>query len=121
MPLALYIDQTRTFNRIIFLGCEPKVAHGSSDKQDVTKAGIPKWEVQVVASYENFGKIESEVLKVSVLSMSDPGSVISEPGLVQLIGLRARINPVERRVDRTGVERTIGGTVTYQADEVIPV
>ncbi|MFI9825245.1 hypothetical protein ACIHFC_33105 [Streptomyces sp. NPDC052013] len=118
MPVTLYVDTSRTFQQFIFLRAEPKMMFGSSHEQDVTKGGIPKWEVQVVATHEQFGRPENEIIKVSIISHRNPGDAIDSPQPVELVGLRVRMNPVERRVDKNGGERIVGGTITYQADEV---
>ncbi|MGW8358840.1 hypothetical protein [Streptomyces wedmorensis] len=117
MSVSLYIDQNQTFARLVFLSSEPKMAFGNSEKQDTTKSGVPKWEVQVAATFKQFGKLRNEILKVSVLSHSDPGDAIEVPQSVEMTGFRVHVNPVDRRVEN-GTERINGGTAVYQADGI---
>ncbi|WP_371666724.1 hypothetical protein OG985_45320 [Streptomyces sp. NBC_00289] len=116
MPTNIFIDVARSFKQIIFLSAEPKMMFGSPNEQDVTKGGVPKWEVQVVATSEQFGRLENEIIRVSIISHSHPGDGMEGPQPVELVALRVRVNPVERRTDKGGAERMVGGTVTYQAD-----
>ena len=48
-----------------------------------------------------------------VLSMGDCG-----PQPVELVGFRVGVSPAEKRTDRNGNEKIVGGTAWYQADEV---
>lgn len=115
MALILHVDQARTFRNLVFLNSQPKMAYGS-DNQDITRSGIPKWEVQVVASFEVLGKLESEILKVSIISEIDPGTAIEAPASVELIGFRVRINsPRPAEVPR---EKLQVSPPTFQADAI---
>lgn len=119
MPAIFHVDQARTFKAVMFMSCAPKTVFGKNDVQDTTKDGTPKWEVQVVASFEQFGKIENEILKIGVNSHRNPGEALQHmPQPVELVGFRVGVSPVEKRVDSNGRERITGGTAWYQADEV---
>ncbi|MCX2185011.1 hypothetical protein KV205_31480 [Streptomyces sp. SKN60] len=118
MPGTFYVDQEQTFKAVIFLSSAPRMAYGASDKQDTTKDGVPKWEIQVAATFEHFGRLENEVLKVNMISYTDPGEAIGLPQPVELVGFRVRVHPVEKRLDKNGVERITGGTASYQADGI---
>lgn len=119
MPAIFHVDQARTFKAVMFMSAAPKTVFGKNDVQDTTKDGTPKWEVQVVASFEQFGKIENEILKIGVNSHKNPGEALQHmPQPVELIGFRVGVSPVEKRVDSNGRERITGGTAWYQADEV---
>lgn len=121
MPAIFHVDQARTFQGVMFLSSAPKMVFGQQDKQDVTRDGTPKWEVQVVATFEQFGKAENEILKVGVQSHSDPSAGIGGPQPVELVNFRVGIAPVDKRVDNQGREKVTGGTAWYQADEVRPL
>ena len=51
MPQTFKIDQAATFDGVILLMVEPKVAFGGTE-QDRNKDGLPKWEAQVVAGFK---------------------------------------------------------------------
>lgn len=122
MPAIFHVDQARTFKAVMFMSCAPKTVFGQNDKQDTTKDGTPKWEVQVVASFEQFGKIQNEILKIGINTEKNPGDALQQmPQPVELVGFRVGVSPVEKRTDRNGNERITGGTAWYQADEVRPL
>jgi hypothetical protein len=119
MPAIFHVDQARTFKAVMFMSCAPKTVFGKNDVQDTTKDGTPKWEVQVVASFEQFGKVENEILKIGVQSHKNPGEVLQHmPQAVELVGFRVGVSPVEKRTDQNGREKITGGTAWYQADEI---
>ncbi|MFC8115897.1 hypothetical protein ACFUSA_38080 [Streptomyces sp. NPDC057299] len=118
MPAIFHVDQARTFSMVMFLSSSPKMQFGTQ-QQDTAKDGTPKWEVQVVASFTQFGRTENEILKVGVLSHSNPGDALQNmPQPVELVGLRVGVTPAEKRTDRNGNEKVVGGTAWYQADEI---
>ncbi|MFE6527202.1 hypothetical protein [Streptomyces sp. NPDC057794] len=119
MPAIFHVDQARTFKAVMFMSVSAKTVFGNNEVQDKTKDGTPKWEVQVVASFEQFGKIENEILKIGVNSHKNPGEALQHmPQPVELVGFRVGVSPVEKRTDSNGRERITGGTAWYQADEV---
>ncbi|MFD7615309.1 hypothetical protein [Streptomyces sp. NPDC059828] len=118
MPAIFHVDQARTFSMVMFLSSSPKMQFGTQ-QQDKTKDGLPKWEVQVVASFTQFGRTENEILKVGVVSHQDPGQVLQNmPQPVELVGFRVGVTPAEKRTDRNGNDKVVGGTAWYQADEI---
>ncbi|WP_433860284.1 hypothetical protein [Streptomyces kronopolitis] len=118
MPAIFFVDQVKSFNMLMFLSSSPKTVFGNNDKQDTTKDGIPKWEVQVVATFTQFGRVENEILKVGIASEQDPAKSVSGPQPIELVGFRVGVSPAEKRTDRNGNEKIVGGTAWYQADEV---
>jgi hypothetical protein len=119
MPAIFHVDQARTFKAVMFMSAAPKTEFGKNDVQATLKDGTPKWEVQVVASFEQFGKVENEILKIGVNSHKNPGEALQHmPQAVELVGFRVGVSPVEKRVDQNGRERITGGTAWYQADEI---
>jgi hypothetical protein len=120
MPAIFYVEQTRTFKGVMFLSAAPKTVFGQNDKQDTAADGTPKWEVQVVATFEQFGRPENEVLKIGIQSYTNPGEALGHmPQPVELVGFRVGVSPVEKKTDpKTGRERITGGTAWYQADEI---
>lgn len=122
MPAIFHVDQSRTFKAVMFMSCSPKTVFGNNDKQDTTKDGTPKWEVQLVASFEQFGRIENEILKVGVNSHQNPGEALQHmPQPVELVNFRVGVSPVEEREDSRGNKKITGGKAWYQADEVRPL
>ena len=118
MPAIFHVDQARTFSMVMFLSCAAKMQIGTQT-QDKTKDGMPKWEVQVVASFTQFGRTENEILKVGVVSYDDPAKALNNmPQPVELVGFRVGVTPAEKRTDRNGNEKIMGGTAWYQADEI---
>jgi len=118
MPAIFHVDQAATFSMVMFLSSAPKMQFGTQ-QQDTAKDGTPKWEVQVVASFTQFGRTENEILKVGVLSHQDPAAPLQGmPQPVELVGFRVGVTPAEKRTDRNGNEKIMGGTAWYQADEI---
>ncbi|MEU6966111.1 hypothetical protein [Streptomyces chrestomyceticus] len=117
MPAIFHVDQAATFSMVMFLSSAPKMQFGTQ-QQDTTKDGTPKWEVQVVASFQQFGRVENEVLKIGVQSHTDPAKSLGGPQPVELVGFRVGVSPAEKRTDKNGNERITGGTAWYQADEI---
>jgi hypothetical protein len=118
MPAIFHVDQARTFRMVMFLSSSAKTVFGQNDKQDTTKDGVPKWEVQVVATFEQFGRMENEILKVGVASYADPAQALGGPQPVELVGFRVGVSPAEKRTDKNGNDRIVGGAAWYQADEI---
>ena len=118
MPAIFHVDQARTFTMVMFLSSSPKMQFGTQ-MQDKTKEGLPKWEVQVVASFSQFGRTENEILKVGVAAHQDPALPLQGmPQPVELVGFRVGVTPAEKRTDKNGNDRITGGTAWYQADEI---
>jgi hypothetical protein len=119
MPAIFFVNQTQSFRGVMFLSSTAKTVFGDNQKQDTTSDGIPKWEVQVVATFDQFGRAENEILKIGVASYKDPAEALGGmPQPVELVNFRIGVTPVEKRNDKNGVERITGGKVWYQADEV---
>ncbi|MFI1801984.1 hypothetical protein ACH427_32280, partial [Streptomyces sp. NPDC020379] len=113
MPAIFHVDQARTFKLVMFLSCSPKMAFGTQ-QQDKTKDGLPKWEVQVVAGFDQFGRVENEVLKIGVASHTDPAQPLGGmPQPVELVGFRVGVSPVETKKDKNGNDVVRGGTAWY--------
>ncbi|MET7791992.1 hypothetical protein ABZS93_36295, partial [Streptomyces sp900116325] len=56
---------------------------------------------------------------VGVLSHQDPAAPLQGmPQPVELVGFRVGVTPAEKRTDRNGNEKIMGGTAWYQADEI---
>jgi hypothetical protein len=119
MPAIFHVDQARTFRMVMFLSSAAKTVFGKSDVQDTLKDGTPKWEVQVVATFEVFGRLENEVLKVGINSYTDPSQALGGmPQPVELVGFRVGVSPPEERTDQNGNKKITGGKAWYQADEI---
>lgn len=122
MPATFYVDQARSFQGVMFLSSAPKLKFGSQ-QQDTNADGQPRWEVQCVVSYEQFGRRENEILKIGVVGPKDPGEALNfMPQPVELVNFRVGVMPVktEKTRNRQGIEvdKTTGGTAFYQADEI---
>lgn len=118
MPQTFIVDQAATFQAVAFLAADPKMEFGSRDRQETTKDGIPKWEVQLVAGFNQFGKVVSEVIKVGVASYKNPAEGLSMYTPVHLINFTVGVTPAEERTNDKGVKRIVGGTAWYRCDEI---
>lgn len=118
MPQTFVVDQRATFQAVAFLSAEPKIAFGTRDKQETSADGTPKWTVELVAGFLQFGKVTSEVIKVSVTSHRNPGEGLGMYTPVHLINFVVGVNPPEKRVGQNGQEKIVGGTAWYRCDEI---
>ena len=113
MPQNFKIDQAATFANMIVLSSAPKLKYGSDVDQECTKDGTPKWEVQVAAGFQQFGKITNEVLKIGVASSKDPTEGLPPYAPVELIGFEVGV------MEKTGKDgQGIGFQVWYRAQEI---
>jgi hypothetical protein len=118
MPQTFIVDQAATFQAVAFLSAAPKIEYGTRDKQEMTKDGLPKWEVQCIAGFrDNFGKVNNEVLKVSYAGLKDPSESIGMYQPVQLVNFTVGVIEKTARDDRSKV---IGHTIWYRCDEIRP-
>jgi hypothetical protein len=112
MPQTYKIDQAATFAGVILLSVEPKIAFNSTE-QERTTDGVPKWEAQLVAGFRQFGRTNNEVLKVGLISHTNPGDGVAPYTPVELVefelGVMERKN---RQGEITGVQ------VWYRAGEL---
>ncbi|MEV0938719.1 hypothetical protein AB0J05_49665 [Streptomyces phaeochromogenes] len=117
MPAIFHVDQARTFKMVMFLSSAPKTEFGNNAKQAVNKEGVPQWVVEVVAGFEQFGRITNEVLKVNITAHRDPAEALGGmPQPVHLDGFRVGVSPVETKKDKNGNDVVRGGTAWYGAD-----
>lgn len=118
MPQTFIVDQAATFVALAFLSAEPRIEFGTKDKQEMTKDGLPKWDVQVVAGFrDNFGKVSNEVIKVSYAHQKSPAESIGMYQPVQLVNFTVGVMERTARDDRSKV---IGHTIWYRCDEIRP-
>ncbi|MEV0203523.1 hypothetical protein AB0I37_30420 [Micromonospora purpureochromogenes] len=120
MPQTFVIDQAASFTGIAFLSSAPRLEFGS-DKQDRTRDGLGKWQIECVAGFrDQFGNASHEVIKVNVAAANDPGAQMSPYTPVQLVNFVVGVVPPEMRKDGRGQDVVRGGTVWYRADEIRP-
>jgi hypothetical protein len=116
MPAQFVVDQAATFNAVVLLSCEPKLAF-RSDTQDRSKDGTSKWEAQVVCGFrDSFGRTSNEVLKVGLASAGHPADGVPPFSPVQLVNFVVGV--MEKRSkdgDITGVQ------TWYRCDELRPI
>lgn len=120
MPQTFRIDQAATFDTVIVLSVEPKVAFGGSE-QDRNKEGLPKWEAQVVAGFKAFDRTSNEVLKVGLASRTNPMDAITAYTPVQLIDFEVGVMARERTNKTTGTTEQVGVQVWYRCSEIRPI
>lgn len=112
MPQIYAIDQTATFERVMWLSSESKTRFGS-DVQETNKDGVPKWEVQLVASFRQFGRSTNEIIKVGMTSPSQPGTDLGPAEPVQLVGFEIGVMDKKNREGQV-----VGAQVWYRCQEV---
>src|SRR5947209_19681159 len=101
MPQTFKIDQAATFSGVVVLSIEPKRDFGS-ETQAVTSDGVPKWEAQLAAGFRQFNRTVNEVLKVGLVSHTNPADEIQPYQPVELIDFEVGVMPRERRDRDTG-------------------
>ena len=84
-----------------------------SDVQETTKDGVPKWEVQLVASFRQFGRSTNEIIKVGMTSPSQPGTELGPAEPVQLVGFEIGVMDKKNREGQI-----VGAQVWYRCQEV---
>lgn len=113
VPQNFKIDQAATFESLLFLACEPKMAFGDSYRQETTKDGVPKWEHQLVARFRVFGRATNEIIKVGEAAEHQPCADLPPATPVELIGFE--IGVMDKK-DRNG--NVTGAQVWYRCQEV---
>lgn len=112
MPQIYAIDQAATFERVMWLSSASKTRFGS-DVQETNKDGVPKWEVQLVASFRQFGRSTNEIIKVGMTSPSQPGTDLGPAEPVQLVGFEIGVMDKKNREGQI-----VGAQVWYRCQEV---
>lgn len=119
MPQTFIVDQGATFQAVAFLGAEPKIEFGSRDKQEMTRDGLPKWDIQVVCGFkDNFGKVNNEVLKVGFAGPKNPAEFLGMYTPVHLVNFTVGVMPKTAKEDK---DKVIGFTVWYRCDDIRPL
>jgi hypothetical protein len=110
------IDQARTFATLMLLGVSPKLAFGDNQRQEATKAGVPKWVAQLAAEFRAFGRPVRELINVTIDAEKDPGEGLAPGTFMELIGFE--IGVMEKR-NREG--QVVGVQVWYRASAMRPI
>lgn len=116
-PQVFTIEQAATFDAVMLMGCEPKVAF-RSEEQERTQDGIPKWEAHVSCIFRQFGKVQYSMLKVGVVAESDPGADIAPGTPVELQGFQIGVMDKQVKNKNTGEWEQGGAQVWYRADGI---
>jgi uncharacterized protein YuzE len=111
------IDPVRTFASVMFIGTTAKLVFGdSSGRQEISKAGLPKWAAQCAAEFRTpFGQPIRELLTVGLDAEKDPGEGLVPGTLVELLDLE--IGVMEKR-NRDG--QVVGVQVWHRASAMRP-
>ncbi|MEV0217739.1 hypothetical protein [Micromonospora sp. NPDC050695] len=118
MLQTFIVDQAATFQAVAFLSAEPRLVFGSRDKQEMTKDGVPRWDVQVIAGFrDNFGKVNNEVVTIGYAGPKNPAESIGMYQPVQLVNFTVGVMEKTAKDDKNKV---IGFRVWYRCDEVRP-
>lgn len=111
------IDQGATFAGLVFLSCQPKLAFGS-DQQEKTRDGRLKWTVEILgAAYDGFGGTSNEVLKVGMVSSTDPAEGVNPFTPVELGDFEVGVMEKTKKM-QDGGEKVVGVTVWFRASEI---
>lgn len=116
-PQQFAVDQAQTFDFVMLMGVEPKLAFKSTE-QETTKDGTPKWEAHLSAGFKSFGQTQYTMIKVSVVAESNPGDSIAPGTPVQLLGFVIGVMDKTVKDKDTGESKTVGAQVWYRADEI---
>jgi hypothetical protein len=122
MPGILVISQAETFTRPpIVMEVAPRLKFGSSEDQDVTRDGEPKWTVQAAVSYApQFGmKPVAEVIEVTITG-ADPSADVPPGTPVEFNRLQVGVSAPEQRERKEGGTRVVGGKLYWMAAGVRP-
>lgn len=113
MPGTLIVDAQATFTKVLLMSCGPKREFGSDSVQATNSKGVLKWECQAAVEYaaEPGMRQISEVISVSITGHQDPGAGITPGAPIAFEGLRAGLNPPEKR-DNGGIR---GGRLWFTA------
>lgn len=116
------INQAATFPQgVVYLSCTPKIEFGSRDKQEMTKDGTPKWEVQILAmTLDSFGKPSNGVLKIGVNSHRDPSESVPTMVPVELVGFEIGVMDKTKKMP-DGSEKILGAQVWYRCEAIRPL
>ena len=89
------IDQARTFATLMLLGVSPKLAFGDNERQETSKAGLPKWVAQLAAEFRAFGRPVRELINVTIDAERNPGDGLAPGTFMELIDFE--IGVMEKR------------------------
>ena len=112
-PNTFKIDQAATFEALMALSGGPKTAFGDQYRQEMTKDGLGKWELELAARFRVFGRSTNKIIKVGLVAESDPFAGVDFPAFVQLVDLEIGV------MDKTNREgQPVGAQVWYRCAEV---
>lgn len=117
MLQSFKVDQAATFASVILLSVEPKLAYRSVE-QERTSDGVPRWEAQLVVGFRQFGRVVNEVIKVGLVSHTNPGDAVSSYTPVELVDFEIGVMPSEREDKETGQKVITGVRVWYRCSEI---
>jgi hypothetical protein len=111
---SLIVDQDATYQTCTLMGSGPRIKFGTTDQQDATPDGIPRWELQVAVTYRpefEGQRPEGEVIAVTIPSLNDPADGIQVPAYVVFDQLRVGLMAPEKGEG----DRIRGGRLFYKA------
>jgi len=111
------INPAQTFTAAILMGTAPKTEFGT-DTQSRTDTGLPRWECQVAVTFISppGGRVQSEVLSITVAATDDPAGRVPPGSLVELVDLRLGVSAPEAKDNG----RIRGGRPWFQAGDLRP-
>jgi hypothetical protein len=100
MPGTFAVDLAATFKSVLLISSGPKMRFGMSGQQETNAAGVPKWLVEVAATFTptSPGMPEtSELLRITVTDHANPGDGVNPGTPIVLDGFRVGTNPPEQK------------------------
>lgn len=114
MPGTFVVDPAATFTATLLLSSSPKRKFGSQTEQETNAAGVPKWALEVAATFApafDGQQPVSEILSVTVTTPADPAMGMTPGTPIALEGLRVGVTAPEKRDNGT----IRGGRLWYSA------
>jgi hypothetical protein len=112
------IDQTRRFVSLMLIGVIPKLTYGGdTQRQETTKAGLPKWVAQLAAEFRVFDRPMRELINVTIAAEKDPGEGVLPGTFMELIDFEIGIMEKRNRAN----DEVVGVQVWYRASAMRPI
>ncbi|OLL89513.1 hypothetical protein Ae406Ps2_6441c [Pseudonocardia sp. Ae406_Ps2] len=121
-PNTFKIDAVATFTMLLLMAVEPKFKFGTTDQECVKGSGIPKWTAQVTAGFPGYeGKVNYQVLPVTIVSNDDPRQAVQPGTPVELIDFEVGVMDKTITDRDSGERKVVGAQVYYRASGLRPI
>lgn len=113
MPGTFAVDYTATFTSAMLVSAMPKEQFGANGRQETNSQGVPKWTVEVAATFTptiTGMKPLTELISVTITDHAQPALGLNPGTPIAFDGFRVGLNPAELRN-----EKLRGGRLYYSA------